>query len=83
MLRGRETNLSKVGRWSRAECCHMGARYLPVDYPKVIDRMSYRVYVGNFSSDGSLFVGGFQVGYDHFEFIMSKKKPIHFLLFIL
>ena len=61
MLHGRETNTSKRGRWSRAECCHMAARYLPVDSPKIIDQMNSRVYVGKFSSDGSLFVGGFQV----------------------
>lgn len=61
MLSGRETNISKTGRWSRADCCHMATRYLPTDNPKEIDSMNSRVYVGRFSSDGSLFVGGFQV----------------------
>lgn len=60
MLSGREMNVSGIGRWSRAECCHVAARYLPVDGPKIIDHMNSRVYVGKFSSDGSLFVGGFQ-----------------------
>eukprot|EP00250_Pteridium_aquilinum_P004603 c14813_g1_i2 orf=337-2022(+) len=60
MLSGRESNISKMGRWSRADCCHMAARYLPVDNPNIIDSMNSRVYVGRFSADGSLFVGGFQ-----------------------
>lgn len=60
MLASREMNFSGAGRWSRAECCHVAARYLPVDGPKIVDRMNSRVYVGKFSSDGSLFVGGFQ-----------------------
>ena len=61
MIHGREMNVSKIGRWSRAECWHMAARYLPTDSPKIVDKMNCRVYVGQFSSDGSLFVGGFQV----------------------
>lgn len=60
MLSGRETNISKMGRWSRADLCHMAARYLPVDSPKEIDSMNSKVYVGRFSSDGSLFVAGSQ-----------------------
>ena len=69
MIHGREMNVSKIGRWSRAECCHMAARYLPTDSPKIIDQMNCRVYVGQFSSDGSLFVGGFQVS-DSTKFLL-------------
>ncbi|KAH7301869.1 hypothetical protein KP509_23G046900 [Ceratopteris richardii] len=60
MLHGREMNVSRLGRWSKAECCHMAARYLPEDSPHIIDYGKSRVYVGRFSADGSLFVGGFQ-----------------------
>ena len=77
MLHGRETNASKRGRWSRAECCHMAARYLPVDSPKIIDQMSSRVYVGQFSSDGSLFVGGCQVC--HYLSKICVRKPTFLL----
>ncbi len=61
MLTGREFNVSKNGRFSRAECCHVAARYLPTDGPSVVEQLNSRAYIGQFSRDGTLFVAGFQV----------------------
>ena len=61
MLKGREFNVSGNGRFSRAECCHVGARFLPTDGPTIVERLNSRAYIGQFSIDGSLFVAGFQV----------------------
>ncbi|XP_015578237.1 LEC14B protein [Ricinus communis] len=60
MLAGREGNYSGRGRFSAADRCHMLGRYLPVNGPWLIDQMTSRAYVSQFSSDGSLFVAGFQ-----------------------
>ncbi|CAN0890215.1 LEC14B protein [Linum grandiflorum] len=60
MLAGREGNFSGRGRFSGADRCHMLSRYLPADGPWLVDRMNSRAYVSQFSSDGSLFVAGFQ-----------------------
>ncbi|KAG0626567.1 hypothetical protein M758_2G135300 [Ceratodon purpureus] len=60
MLKGREFNVSGNGRFSRAECCHVGARFLPTDGPTIVERLNSRAYIGQFSIDGSLFVAGFQ-----------------------
>jgi WD repeat-containing protein 23 len=61
MLVGREANYSARGRFSAADRCHMLSRYLPVNGPWLVDQMSTRAYVSQFSADGSLFVAGFQV----------------------
>jgi hypothetical protein len=61
MLKGREFNVSGNGRFSKAECCHVGARFLPTDGPSVVERLNSRAYIGQFSNDGTLFVAGFQV----------------------
>lgn len=61
MLAGRECNLSGRGRFSSADRCHMLSRYLPVNGPSLVDQMTSRAYVSKFSTDGSLFVAGFQV----------------------
>lgn len=61
LLAGRESNYSGRGRFSSADCCHLLSRYLPVNGPSLIDQMASRVYVSQFSADGSLFVAGFQV----------------------
>jgi WD repeat-containing protein 23 len=61
MLAGREFNVSKNGRFSRAECCHVASRYLPTDGPLVVEQLNSRAYIGQFSKDGTLFVAGFQV----------------------
>lgn len=61
MLVGREANYSARGRFSAADRCHMLSRYLPVKGPWLVDQMSTRAYVSQFSADGSLFVAGFQV----------------------
>jgi len=61
MLAGRESNYSGRGRFSSADRCHLLSRYLPVNGPWLIDQMSSRAYVSQFSADGSLFIAGFQV----------------------
>jgi len=61
MLAGRECNYSGKGRFSAGDCCHILSRYLPVNGPWLVDQMTSRAYVSQFSSDGSLFVAGFQV----------------------
>ncbi|GLU07477.1 hypothetical protein SLE2022_244340 [Rubroshorea leprosula] len=60
MLAGREGNYSGRGRFTSADRCHMLSRYLPVNGPWLVDRMTTRAYVSQFSRDGSLFVAGFQ-----------------------
>lgn len=60
MLSGREANSSGNGRFSSADCSHLLGRYLPVNGPWLVDQMETRAYVSQFSSDGSLFVAGFQ-----------------------
>lgn len=61
MLAGREANFSGRGRFSSGDCCHILSKYLPVNGPWVVDQMSTRAYVSQFSADGSLFVAAFQV----------------------
>ncbi|KAL3531393.1 hypothetical protein ACH5RR_010715 [Cinchona calisaya] len=60
MLAGREANYSGRGRFSKADRCHVLSKYLPVNGPWVVDQMSSRAYVSQFSADGSLFVAAFQ-----------------------
>lgn len=61
MLAGREANVSKRGRFLSGDCRHVLSRYLPVNGPWVVDQMSTRAYVSQFSADGSLFMAAFQV----------------------
>ncbi|KAK8499530.1 hypothetical protein V6N13_060958 [Hibiscus sabdariffa] len=61
MLAGREGNYSgRGGGFSSADRCHMLGRYLPENGPWLVDQMTSRAYVSQFSADGSLFVAGFQ-----------------------
>ncbi|XP_010522675.1 PREDICTED: LEC14B protein [Tarenaya hassleriana] len=60
MLAGREGNYSRRGKFSAADCCHVLSRYLPVKGPWLVDQMTSRAYVSQFSTDGSLFAAGFQ-----------------------
>ncbi|KAL7611433.1 hypothetical protein Lser_V15G10518 [Lactuca serriola] len=60
MLAGREGNYSGRSRFTSADRCHLSSRYLPVNGPSVIDRMTSCAYVSQFSADGTLFVAGFQ-----------------------
>ncbi|KAH9296874.1 hypothetical protein KI387_028556 [Taxus chinensis] len=60
MLAGREANVSGRGKFSAADCCHVVSRYLPTGGPVQVEKMNSRAYVGQFSTDGSLFVAGFQ-----------------------
>ncbi|XP_030532705.2 LEC14B protein [Rhodamnia argentea] len=63
MLAGRECNYSGRGRFSSADCCHMLSRCVPGNGPLLMDQMTSRAYVSQFSADGSLFVAGFQGGH--------------------
>ncbi|XP_042035039.1 LEC14B protein-like isoform X2 [Salvia splendens] len=49
MLAGREANLFKRGRFSPGDCRHVLSKYLPVNGPWVVDQMSTRAYVSQFS----------------------------------
>ncbi|XP_047939458.1 LEC14B protein-like isoform X2 [Salvia hispanica] len=60
MLAGREANLSGRGRFSLPDCRHVLSRYLPVNGPWIVDQMSTRAYVSQFSADGSLLIAAFQ-----------------------
>ncbi|CAA0832075.1 transducin family protein / WD-40 repeat family protein [Striga hermonthica] len=60
MLAGREANLSGKGRFTSGDRRHVLSRYLPVNGPSIVDHMSTRAYVSQFSADGSLFVAAFQ-----------------------
>ncbi|KAL8522852.1 hypothetical protein ACS0TY_012983 [Phlomoides rotata] len=60
MLAGREANVSGLGRFSLGDCRHVLSQYLPVYGPCLVDQMSTRAYVSQFSADGSLFVAAFQ-----------------------
>ncbi|KAJ4834110.1 hypothetical protein Tsubulata_039175 [Turnera subulata] len=60
MLVGREGNYSGRGRFSTADGCHVLSRYLPVNGPTTVDRMKSRAYISQFSTDGTLFVAGYQ-----------------------
>ncbi|KAI3678975.1 hypothetical protein L6452_38279 [Arctium lappa] len=60
MLAGREGNYSGRGRFSSADRCHLLNKYLPVKGPSIIDQLTTRAYVSQFSADGSLFVAAFQ-----------------------
>uniref|UniRef100_A0A7C8YKJ8 LEC14B homolog n=1 Tax=Opuntia streptacantha TaxID=393608 RepID=A0A7C8YKJ8_OPUST len=63
MLAGREANYSRRGRFTSSDLCHVVSRYLPIKGPRLVDRMRSRAYVSQFSTDGSLFVSGFQDSY--------------------
>ncbi|DBB09677.1 TPA: hypothetical protein ACH3X3_001323 [Trebouxia sp. C0006] len=61
MLKRRESHMGCKGGFSQAQCCHMASfHYLPSRATRVIDRMQSRVYIGNFSAEGNVFVAGFQ-----------------------
>ncbi|KAJ8619584.1 hypothetical protein MRB53_028113 [Persea americana] len=60
MLSAREANYSGMGRFSKADSCHVLSRYLPVHGPWLVDGMNSKAYVSQFSPDGTLFVAGFQ-----------------------
>ncbi|GJP40494.1 hypothetical protein CLOM_g171 [Closterium sp. NIES-68] len=60
MLLSREVNVSRFGRFSESDRCHLAQSFLPCDGPMVMDRVASRAYIGQFSGDGDLFVAGFQ-----------------------
>lgn len=58
MLRRREQHIGARSGFSPAQCCHLGCfQYLPSRPSKLIDKMHSRVYIGNFSKEGNVFVG--------------------------
>ena len=58
MLKRRESHMGCTAGFSAAQCCHLGSfHYLPSRASRVVDRMSSRVYIGNFSPQGNVFVG--------------------------
>lgn len=61
MLAGREGNFTGRGRFSSADRCHLMNKYLPVKGPSIVDQLTTRAYVSQFSNDGALFVAAFQV----------------------
>ncbi len=81
MLAGREFNVSKNGRFSRAECCHVASRYLPTDGPLVVEQLNSRAYIGQFSKDGTLFVAGFQVRI-HLHFLNCQMNFLEELILL-
>jgi DDB1- and CUL4-associated factor 11 len=61
LLAGRESNCSGMGRFSSADCSHALREHLPVKGPWCVDEMDSEAYISQFSTDGSLLVGRFQV----------------------
>ncbi|TVU20789.1 hypothetical protein EJB05_30385 [Eragrostis curvula] len=60
LLAGRESNCSGMGRFSSADCSYALRKHLPVKGPWCVDDIDSEVYVSQFSTDGSLLVGGFR-----------------------
>lgn len=63
LLSGRESNLSGFGRFSSADCSYALRDHLPVKGPWCVDDMDSEAYISQFSSDGSLLIGGFRGGH--------------------
>lgn len=61
MLLGREANVTRRGRFSASDRCHVLGKYLPGNGPWVVDQMNSKAYISQFSADGSLCVAAFQV----------------------
>ncbi|KAJ0112371.1 hypothetical protein Patl1_01132 [Pistacia atlantica] len=74
MLAAREGNYSGRGRFSSVDCCHILSRYLPVNGPWLVDQITSRAYVSQFSADGSLFVAGFQVVFLHVSCSLRQHR---------
>lgn len=61
MLKRRESHMGCKSGFSQAQCCHLASfHYLPTRATRIIDRMQSRVYIGNFSAEGNVFVGELQ-----------------------
>jgi len=63
LLSAREINCSGKGMFSSGDRAFVVGRYVPKYGPELLDRMDSRAYVSQFSTDGTLFVAGFQVCY--------------------
>ena len=58
MLKRRESHVGSNAGMSQAQCCHLASfHYLPSRPTRMVDRMQSRVYIGNFSKEGNVFVG--------------------------
>ena len=60
LLRMREANmLGHNGGFNAPERCHLGAHMFRPNFPvELIDRMQSRAYIGQFSAEGDVFIGG-------------------------
>ncbi|KAL6615196.1 hypothetical protein ACP70R_037466 [Stipagrostis hirtigluma subsp. patula] len=72
LLSGRESNRSGMGRFSSADCCYALRKHLPVKGPWCVDDMDSEAYISQFSSDGSLLIGGFRGS--HIRVYNAEKK---------
>lgn len=82
MLSTREFNLSGKGRFYSQDRCHLLSRFLPVNGPWRVDSLNSRAYVSQYSADGTLFVGGFQVSpcsLQKHSLLCVNKKIVEFL----
>lgn len=82
MLSTREFNLSGKGRFYSQDRCHLLSRFLPVNGPWHVDSLNSRAYVSQYSADGTLFVGGFQVfpcSLQRHSLLFVNKKILKFL----
>jgi len=72
LLSGRESNCSGFGRFSSADCSYALRKHLPVKGPWCVDDMDCEAYISQFSSDGSLLIGGFRGS--HIRIYNAEKK---------
>ncbi|XP_062211015.1 LEC14B protein-like isoform X2 [Phragmites australis] len=72
LLSGRESNCSGMGRFSSADCSYTLRKHLPVKGPWCVDDMDSEAYISQFSTDGSLLVGGFRGS--HIRIYNAEKK---------
>lgn len=78
MLRRREQYMGSRSGFSPAQRCHLGCfQYLPNRPSRIIDRMQSRVYIGNFSAEGNVFVGELQVSALHSTLQCLSTCTIH------
>uniref|UniRef100_A0A7S0N7W5 DDB1- and CUL4-associated factor 11 n=1 Tax=Pyramimonas obovata TaxID=1411642 RepID=A0A7S0N7W5_9CHLO len=59
LLMRREQNVSRMGRFTKSECCHIARHYLP-SKSRIVDQMHSKAYIGQFNKQGDTFIGCFQ-----------------------
>ncbi|KAK9796237.1 hypothetical protein WJX73_006957 [Symbiochloris irregularis] len=63
LMRAREVagGCGGVWGWSPAQCCHMGAFHaVPCQARRIVDNLSSRAYIGQFSQQGDSFIAAYQ-----------------------